>query len=64
MLLSEYSHVRIARAGGPATAAVIFLPLLNRWGRCFGPLAGRVDRAVAQQRPRKNATFLLVWARK
>jgi SAM-dependent methyltransferase len=64
MLLAEYSEIRVARAGGPATAAVIFLPFLNRWGRQLGPLAERVDRVVARRRPRRNATFLLVWAQK
>jgi SAM-dependent methyltransferase len=64
MLLSEYSHVRVARAGGPATAVVFFLPFLNRRSRFLLPIARRVDRAVARRRSRRNATFLLVWAQK
>jgi hypothetical protein len=64
MLLSDYAQVRIGRSGGPATAAVIFLPFLNRWGRYLAPMANRVDRVVARRRPRTNATFLLVWAQR
>jgi SAM-dependent methyltransferase len=64
MLLSSYSEVHVARAGGPATAIVIFLPFLNRFRRYLIPIARRLDHAVARRRPRRNATFLLVWARK
>jgi hypothetical protein len=64
MLLSEFGEVRIARAGGPATAVIIFLPFLNRRSQYLKPLARWLDRAVSRRRARRNATFLLVWAKK
>jgi SAM-dependent methyltransferase len=64
LLLDRYSEVNIGRVGGPATAAVLFLPGLNRWNARSRPLAARVDTAVGRRRPRTNATFLVVWAQK
>jgi SAM-dependent methyltransferase len=64
LLLDGFSHVEIRRVGGPATAAVLFLPFLNRWNARLRPLAQRIDHAVGRRRPRTNATFLVVWAQK
>jgi SAM-dependent methyltransferase len=63
-LLNRFSEVEIGRVGGPATAAMLFLPGLNRWNAHLRPLAARVDRAFSRRRPRRNATFLVVWAQK
>jgi SAM-dependent methyltransferase len=63
-LLKGFSQVEIGRVGGPATAAVLFLPFLNRWNARLRPLAARIDRAAGGRRPRGNATLLVVWAQK
>ena len=64
MLLSDFSRIEIGRVGGPATAAMLFLPFLNHWSAYLRPLAASVDRMIGRRRPRSNATFLLVWAQK
>ena len=64
VLLDSFSQVEIGRVGGPATAAVLFTPFLNRRNASLRPLATRVDRLVGSHRPRSNATFLVVWAKK
>jgi hypothetical protein len=64
LLLEGFSQIEIGRVGGPATAAVLFFPFLNRWNARLRPLATRIDGAVARGEPRHNATFLVVWAQK
>jgi SAM-dependent methyltransferase len=63
-LLDDFSQVEIGRVGGPATAAMLFLPFLNRWNATLRPLTTRIDGLVGGRRPRRNATFLVVWAQK
>lgn len=64
LLLADFDEVELGHVGGPATAAVHFVPLLNRRGRYLRPIALRVDAMVARRRPLSNASMLLAWARK
>lgn len=63
-LLESFSQVEIGRVGGPATAAMLFLPFVNRWNATLRPLTTRIDGLIGGRRPRNNATFLVVWAQK
>jgi SAM-dependent methyltransferase len=63
-LLEDFSQLEIGRVGGPATAAMLFLPFLNRWNARLRPLTTRIDGALGRRRPRRNATFLVAWAQK
>lgn len=63
-LLEDFSQLEIGRVGGPATAAMLFLPFLNRWNARLRPLTTRIDGAIGRRRPRRNATFLVAWAQK
>lgn len=63
-LLGGFSQIEIGRVGGPATAAMLFTPFLNRWNATLRPLTTRIDSLIAGRRPRNNATFLVVWAQK
>ena len=64
LLLREFSTVEVGRIGGPATAAMLFLPFLNRRAERLRPVVARIDRTLANRRRRSNATFLAVWAQK
>ena len=64
MLLDDFHEVNIARAGGPATALIYFSPFLNRHGKRLLRFAGHIDDFVSRRRPRRHATFLLVFAQK
>lgn len=63
-LPEDFSQLEIGRVGGPATAAMLFLPFLNRWNARLRPLTTRIDGAIGRRRPRRNATFLVAWAQK
>ena len=64
LLFRDFEQIEVAHTGGPALAAVHFVPFLNRAARYLRPAAIRLDAVVARRRPLSNSSFLLVWARK
>jgi len=63
-LLEPFTSVEIEGSGGPATATVIFTPVLNRHVGRLRPTTHRIDDWIAGRRGRRNPSVLVALARK
>jgi SAM-dependent methyltransferase len=63
-LLEDFGSVEIEAVGGPATAAVMFTPALNRYIGRLRATTYRIDDWIAARRGRRNPSILIAFARK